>query len=180
MNDAPGGFPALVAALLRDDVRFVLMGVAGVNLHARSAGLLFATQDYDLFLPPDPANELRAWRTCEGAGLELWCGDEPLGTPLDEVLAEQVVARRALVRAEAGDLVVDLSLVMAGFQFAEAWRERRVFRVAGTEVPVARLAHIVASKARAARPKDQLFLATHEDALRQLGRRRGGPRRDRG
>jgi len=34
----------------------------------------------------------------------------------------------------------------------------------------------VASKAAVGRPKDRLFLATHEEALRELGkRRRGGP-----
>jgi hypothetical protein len=35
--------------------------------------------------------------------------------------------------------------------------------------PRARLRHIVESKAAAGRDKDRLFLATHEEALRQLG-----------
>jgi hypothetical protein len=35
-------------------------------------------------------------------------------------------------------------------------------------VPTARLLHIVESKQAAGRPKDQLFLATHKDALEQL------------
>jgi len=39
------------------------------------------------------------------------------------------------------------------------------------DVPVARLRHIVESKAAAGRPKDRLFLATHEEALRDLLRR---------
>ena len=41
-------------------------------------------------------------------------------------------------------------------------------------VPVASLKDIVVSKAAAGRPKDRLFLATHEEALRELGRRRRG------
>jgi hypothetical protein len=40
--------------------------------------------------------------------------------------------------------------------------------VEGVEVPVARLRHIVDSKAAVGRPKDRLFLATHEEALRHL------------
>jgi hypothetical protein len=36
---------------------------------------------------------------------------------------------------------------------------------------VARLRDIVASKAQAGRPKDRLFLATHEEALKELMRK---------
>ena len=125
-------------------VRFVVIGVWGANYHAHSVGVVFTTEDRDLFLPPDPQNELKAWQACRREGLELWCGEEPLGDPLDAFLAKGVVSRRALVRAQGDDLLIDLTLVMAGFEFDEA------------------------SKAAAGRPKDQLFLATHEDALRQL------------
>jgi len=41
-------------------------------------------------------------------------------------------------------------------------------RVEDVEIPVARLSSIVASKAKANRPKDRLFLETHAEALRQL------------
>jgi hypothetical protein len=88
------------------------------------------------------------------------------------VLARQVVSRRALVRATGHDLDVDLTLVMAGFGFETAWRGRRIFRVEGVGIPVGRLSHIVRSKAVAGRPKDRLFLATHEEALRHLLDRR--------
>jgi len=48
--------------------------------------------------------------------------------------------------------------------------------VEGVALPVASLRDIVASKAAVGRPKDRLFLATHEEALRELGkRRRRGP-----
>jgi hypothetical protein len=57
---------------------------------------------------------------------------------------------------------------MAGFDFETVWNERRLFIVDAVEIPVARLAHIVESKAAAGREKDRLFLATHADALRQL------------
>lgn len=79
-----------------------------------------------------------------------------------------MVSRRALVRARGNDLLIDLTLVMAGFEFDEVWARRRTFEVQDVDVPVAALSDIVASKAAAGRPKDQLFLATHEDALRQL------------
>ncbi len=165
-------FTRLVAELHTARVRFVLIGVWGANFWARSASTVFTTQDYDLLLPLDPDDMLRAWHVCEQAGLRLWCGDEPLDEPRDLALAQGVIDRRALVRATDGlSLDVDLTLTMSGFDFETVWRERRLFRAEGVEIPVARLRHIVESKAAAGRPKDRLFLATHEEALRDLLRR---------
>ena len=162
-------FPALVAALNRRGVRFVLIGVWGANFHAQDASALFTTLDYDLFLPPSPDNLLDAWQACDEIGLSLEAGGEPLDTPRDRTLATAVSHRRASVRATGSDeFTVDLSLVMTAFEFEAVWDERRVFLVEGEELPVARLSHIIRSKAAANRPKDRLFLATHADALRQM------------
>jgi len=60
---------------------------------------------------------------------------------------------------------------MAGFEFETVYADHNVFRVEGVDIPVARLEHIIESKRRADRPKDRLFLATHEEALRQFLRR---------
>ena len=166
-------FVSLVAALNRKRVRFLVIGVWGVNYYG-SGSTHFHTEDRDLFLPSDPRNELRAWQSCRDEGFDLWCGDEPLGEPMDRLLAEQVVSRRALVRADGHGLLVDLTLVMAGYAFDDVWARRRVFKVEGVALPVASLRDIVASKAAVGRPKDRLFLATHEEALRELGRRRRG------
>jgi hypothetical protein len=168
-------FVSLVAALNRKRVRFLVIGVWGVNYYG-SGSTHFHTEGRDLFLPSEPANELKAWQSCRGEGFELWCSDEPLGEPMDRFLAEQVVSRRALVRADGHGLLVDLTLVMAGFAFDDIWARRRIFKVERVALPVASLRDIVASKAAVGRPKDRLFLATHEEALRELGRRRrGGP-----
>jgi hypothetical protein len=162
-------FERLVERLRRDGVRFVLIGLSGANYYARSAGALFATQDRDLFLPPDPGNTVAAWRACEALGLDLVCAAEPLDRPRDRVLARRVISNQALVRATDGaGLDVDFTFVMAGFGFRRVWNRRRVFRVGGVEIPVARLADIVESKRRAGRDKDRLFLATHAEAIRDL------------
>ncbi len=158
-----------MSALSREPARYVLIGVAGVNYYAISGATLFTTKDRDLFLPPDPENLLTVWRTIEAQGLQLWAGAEPLGKPLDHLLADRVVERKALTKAtDDHGLEVDLTFVMAGFDFEQVWNEQRVFRVEDVEIPVARLTHIVASKAKANRPKDRLFLETHAEALKDL------------
>lgn len=166
------GFAEVIRALQNRGVRFLLIGVAGANYYALDASLVFTTEDRDLFLPLDPANTLAAWRACESVGLSLWVHDEPLDIPRDETLARAVVDRRALVRATGPeDLLIDLTYVMAGFDFETIWRERKVFVVDGVDVPVARLIHIVRSKAAVGRAKDRLFLATHAEALEALLRK---------
>ena len=162
-------FARLLRRLNQQQIRYVIIGVAGANYYSRSGAEVFTTKDRDLFLPPDPSNLLNAWIASRELGYELWSGDEPLGEPLDSWLAERVVSQRANTTAiHSVGIAVDLTLVMAGFDFDTVWNERKTFRVDDVEIPVARLSHIVESKAKANRPKDRLFLATWEEALRNL------------
>jgi len=161
----------LVRALHDRGVRFVLIGVAGANHYVLPGSPLFVTTDHDLFLPLEPDNLVRAWAACEGAALSLWIGDEPLDIPRDRWLADRVIERKALTHARGPDVVVDLTLVMKGFDFETVWSERREFQVENRPLPVARLLHIVTSKREAGRNKDKLFLATHREELEQLFKR---------
>ena len=162
-------FASLAGALSEAGVRYLVIGVWGANYYAASGSEMFTTLDRDLFLPADPDNLLEAWRACEMTGFGLSAGTEPLDVPRDATLARAVVERRALTRASDGaGTDVDLSLVMSGFEFEGVWPARRMFEVEGVAIPVARLSHIVASKARAGREKDRLFLATHREALQHL------------
>jgi hypothetical protein len=143
--------------------------VAGANYWARSGHTVFTTLDFDLFLPADPGNALKAWQSAEACGLDLFSGDEPLDRPRDLFLAERIVERGALVRATDGrGFDVDFSLVMAGFDFETVFARQRTFLAEGVPIRVARLSDIVASKAAAGREKDRLFLASHAEALRAL------------
>lgn len=162
-------FAPLVERLNAHGVRYVVIGIAGVNLYAQPETAMFVTQDFDLFLPLDPDNLVAAWECCDAAAVELWLNDEPLDRPRDRWLADRIVERKAVTRVTGpDDLQVDLTLVMKGFDFTTVWNERRTFKIEGVDVPTARLLHIVQSKEATGRDKDRLFLATHRDALEQL------------
>lgn len=158
----------LFRKLLEAEVRFVLIGVGGANYYARGGGQLFATQDRDLFLPPNPENLLACCQVFRQQEWELWCNREPLGEPVDLWLADKVVTHQAAVKADKAGEEIDLTLVMKGFSFEEVWAERRLFESEGVEIPVARLEHIVRSKREVGRPKDHLFFTTHADLLKEL------------
>ena len=162
----------LARELGRRGVRYLLIGVSGANLYGPSGQAVFTTEDIDLFLPLDAYNLVQAWGACEDSGLELWLGEEPLDRPRDRWLAERMLERRALTRVTGpNDLLVDLTLLMKGFDFETVWVARRDFLIEGVPVPTARLLHIVESKHATGRDKDKLFLATHLDALQQLLRK---------
>lgn len=162
----------LARLLAERHVRYVLIGVSGANLYGPGGQAIFTTDDIDLFLPLDPDNLVLAWTACEDIALDLWLANDPLDRPRDRWLAERTIEGRALTRATGpDDLMVDLTLVMTGFEFEPVWTERRTFRIDGVEVPTARLRHIVESKLAAGRDKDKFFLATHKDALEQLLKR---------
>jgi hypothetical protein len=163
-------FAAVVASLHRQQVRFTLVGAWGANFHTLDASTLFATPDYDLFLPLDPENLLRAWQVAEASGLVLQTDGGLLDAPRDRDadLARAVVDRHAVTRATASVLAINLRLIMAAFAFEPVWEERRTFLLDGVEIPVARLSHIIRSKAATNREKDRCFLATHAEVLRQM------------
>ena len=162
-------FTSLAGALTAQGVRYVVIGVGGANYYAPSGSAMLMTLDRDLFLPADPRNLLVAWGVCRSSGFELFAGAEPLDELRDAALARAVVERRPLTRASDGmGTDVDLSCVMSGFDFETVWSARRTFEVEAIAIPVARLSHIVASKARAGREKDRLFLATHREVLDRI------------
>jgi hypothetical protein len=160
-------FSKVARELATRRVRYVLIGVRGANLYARSIGQVFTSQDFNLFVPRNPANLLAAWRVLAKLGMELVCNGEPLDQPRDLALVNHVLRRGAVVRAEddAG-LIVDLTPVMKGHDFPTVWASRRRLRLGNALVPVAPLEAIVRSKAEADRPKDRLFLTSHEEVLR--------------
>lgn len=73
---------------------------------------------------------------CEAAALDLWLGDEPLDRPRDDWLAERMIERRTLTRVTSpNELLVDLTLVMEGFDFETVWDARRVTRTRYSSLP---------------------------------------------
>ena len=150
-------------------VRFLVIGVTGVNFYVTQKHVPFNTGDCDIFLPPDPENLVACWQVMESQRFELTSFGEPLEIPLDLWLAERVVERRAVIQAVGpGDVRFDLTLMMKGCSFEDLWRSRRTFTVEGQKIPVAPLSRIVESKKAAGRDKDVLFFVSHEEILNEL------------
>lgn len=165
---AEPSFAACVEALHAQQVRFTLIGAWGANFHTVDTSVLFATPDHDLFLPLDPDNLVQAWEVAGALGLSLWDAKNPLQAPPDVDLARVIVDGRRPTRATTSAMTLNLRLAMTAFAFEPVWEERRTFLMDGVEIPVARLSHIIRSKAATNREKDRLFLTQHAEILREM------------
>ncbi len=54
----------LAAELAARAVRYVLIGVSAANMYGPHGQAVFITNDFDLFLPPEPENLVRSWEAC--------------------------------------------------------------------------------------------------------------------
>jgi len=173
---AATGRARLFQSLHAFQVRYLVIGVSGADLHAKQIQARFQTKDLDLFLPLDAENLLACWRACEAAGLTLWCNREPLDTPRDLWLARRAVSTRSLTTAQGADIEpTDLTLVMGSLDFEDVWLRRGPGTLDREFVDVARMSDIVASKREANRPKDVSFLTQHREVIERILANEGPP-----
>lgn len=170
-------YAKICQSLNRARVRYVVVGVFGINLYAEEAGVVMTTADCDIILPPDVATLARTLSILRKSRFSMEAGHEPLPNE-DRVVLTGIVRSRSVVRASRPPTRVDLTLQISGYSFDQLWRERRRFRLQGVVVKVAPLAAMVRSKELANRPKDRLFLETFRVELKEmLARERRASRR---
>lgn len=164
---AANPYLALIRELRRKRVRFLLVGVFGINHYAPGPAFAFSTLDCDILAEPEPENLLRALRILSAAGYSLAAGGEPLGNP-DLWLAERIIRNKASIAAIKDKAAhVDLLTRISGYTFSRLYAARRLFRAGGTSVPVASLAHLMESKRICGRKKDIEFLRIYKARLKE-------------
>jgi hypothetical protein len=147
-------------------VRYIIVGAFGVDLYARDAGCIIRTLDCDLLLPADPVVLGLAVAVLKKLGYSMQAGGEPVDQ--DPELLRGIVRARGCIRAVRKGARIDLPLQIEGCRFQALWKKHRRIEVGGVRLRVAPLRDILRSKKLANRPKDRLFLAAYQDALRQL------------
>ena len=150
-------------ALLRAEVRFLIVGAFGAELHFLHETVQILTRDMDLLLPRDPGELLRGLLALRDAGFTLQGGGEEL-LP-DEVIAAGFVRQAATVRAVRGSETVDIMTWSRELDFDQLWPRRVPFTVRDIQVPVAPLADILRSKQAAYRMKDRMFLEQFKEVI---------------
>jgi predicted nucleotidyltransferase len=155
-------YETVLRAFNRVGVRYVVVGMSGINYYARQPSEAFATMDYDLFLEPTISNVGKAIRQLERLGFSI---GTTRGVFTPGALRTVVREQRTLVATTPDGVTVELLLAVSGYTFSELASDAPTVTVRGTPIRVGRLAKLLKSKQLAGRPKDRQFLKRYKTLL---------------
>ncbi|MBK6905628.1 MAG: hypothetical protein IPH08_00350 [Rhodocyclaceae bacterium] len=152
-------------SLQSQPVEFVLVGGLAVQLH----GYVRATFDVDLVLAMNPENLARFVQCCKRQELSPTI-PVPLEAIADADLVERWHREKGMLafsvrESRPAGLVVDV-LVRPEISFDELIRDAVPARLAGQVLRIASIAHLIAMKRAAGRPRDLLDIAALEKIAR--------------
>lgn len=160
-------YRAVVQRFNRNGVRYVVVGMAGINFYAQRPAETFATLDYDIFIDPTLKNVEQAIRSLKG--LRFTVGTA--AGPVERFSLKAVVRdKRTLIATTPDGLTVELLLAVSGFPFTELAKDAATFTVRGVPVKVGRLTKLLQSKQLAGRAKDRQFLRRYRVLLEEQER----------
>lgn len=145
----------VIQRLNQQGIRYIVVGMSGINYYGRNLRETFATMDYDLFLEPTLRNVERAVHILTSLDFTVGSTEGAL-RPGD--LRRLVRGQKTLVATNPDGVMVELLLKISGYPFAELAKDAATFTIQGTPVRVGRLEKLLQSKKLAGRPKDRQFL----------------------
>lgn len=152
-------FVDIVAALNAVGARFLVVGAYAMAAH----GVPRATGDFDVWVEPGPENGPRVYEALTRFGAPL----QALGITLRDLLAPGVVCQIGLPPRR-----IDVTTVIDGVEFAEAWKGRLEGSLGSERVSYLGREALLRNKQAAGRAKDLADIAA-------LRRRDDEPRRRR-
>lgn len=162
-------YRTVIKAFNCQGVKYVVVGMAGINYYAKGQTQGFSTMDYDIFLEPTLDNVGKALRSLISLGYTLGTAE---GAFHLGALRQAVRARRTLVATTPEGVMVELLLQISGYPFSEIAKDAKTVSAQGVPVRVGQLHKLLQSKRLAGRPKDRLFLARYrpvmEEALKNV------------
>lgn len=159
-------YRAVIQQFNRNGIRYVVVGMSGINYYARNPAETFGTLDYDIFLEPSLKNVEQAIRCLEAMGFTI-------GTAqgiLRQADVKQIVRQhRTIVATTPEGLMIELLLKISGYPFSEMERDVLTLSLRGIPVKVGKLRKLLRSKKLAGRPKDRRFLERYQSLLERDG-----------
>lgn len=155
-------YRAVIHQLNRRGVRYVVVGMSGINYYADNPAQTFATLDYDIFIDPTLTNVEQALRCVKRLGFAVGTSAGPLKAGGLKAIVRE---RKTLVATTPDGLMVELLLRVSGYTFSDLARDAATFTVRGVPVKVGRLTKLLGSKKAAGRAKDRQFLRRYQALL---------------
>jgi hypothetical protein len=131
----------LITDLIKEHVKFILVGGYAVNLH----GYIRTTHDMDIWLEPSNDNKQKLVQYLGK------CGFDPEGL---NYISRQNFEEHFVFHIGEQPLVVDFITRISGVEFHEADAQKVMLPMGDLFVPVLHLHHLVLSKTGTGRPQD--------------------------
>jgi predicted nucleotidyltransferase len=148
----------------RNGVKYVIVGMAGINYYAENAQATFATQDFDIFIKPTISNVKKAMSILKESGYNLSYDKKGV----EPACAKDIVKKKNTVLAtDPYGVAFELILAVSGYNFNQMLEDSTIFIVGKTPVKVGKLTKLLLSKRIAGRKKDRLFLRRYEMLLKE-------------
>ena len=153
---------AVIKRFNQRNVRYVVVGMSGINFYATSPAFSFGTMDYDCLLAPTLENVRRAVDVLQRLGFTVSTSE---GAVTPASLRQAVREQRTLIASTVDGILVELLLRVSGYTFAALAEDAKVFAAQGVPVQVGQIEKLLHSKRVAGRPKDKQFLARYAAQL---------------
>ncbi len=157
-------YTAVLHAFNRKGVRYVVVGLSGINYYAENPSETFSTQDYDLFIDNTIQNVKKAAGLLLGLGFQITTrrgGFDP------EKVKEILQREETVVATNPQGVQIELLLRISGYVFGEIDKDAAVFLVDEVPIRVGKLRKLLHSKQVANREKDRLFLKRYQALLKE-------------
>ncbi len=148
-------YRAIIEQFNRRGVRYVVVGMAGINYYANNPRDAFATLDYDVLLEPTLSNAQKALDAVHHLGFTVGTTEGALDP---RQLRAMVRNRKTLVATTTDGLMLEMLLQVSGYTFSQLAEDAKTVVVKGVPTRVGQLPKLLKSKQIAGRPKDRQFL----------------------
>ncbi len=155
----------VISEFNKNNIKYIVIGVSGINYYAKNAREIIMTGDYDIFLKPDTDNVLRAIKIMEKLEYVITAANKKIKSN-DVKEIEKIVRKRKTLSCENYyHNLVDFCLDVSGYTFDDLEKNVRIFKAGKEKIKVAALKYLLRMKEIANRPKDRLFLQKYEEIL---------------
>lgn len=154
----------LLGVFNRYGIKYVVVGMSGINYYASETRETFSTQDYDIFIKPTIENVKKAMAIFKKLGYSLIANNQNA----EHCSIKEITRHRSTILAnDPYGITFELILAVSGYAFGEMQGDATIFKVGNIPIKVAKLKKLLMSKKLAAREKDKIFLKRFEALLRE-------------
>ncbi|MCK9554416.1 hypothetical protein M0R36_01150 [bacterium] len=154
--------------LNKEGVRYVVVGLFGINFYSKSAENSFATNDLDIFIEPVVENVKKCCRCLKRIDMNLSVKEDEnnMKEYADKDLRDIIRNKKVIVASDPYGIVIEILLQISGLSFSEINNNAEIFNVENIPVKTGSLRDLLLSKKIAGREKDKLFLKRYESELK--------------